>query len=140
VRSLGVSAAFAGVVAALNRARLGPLGADISAPALRRGGLHGMEEVLGRLRVSAGYAIFGHTHRAGPLPADDQSEWRTSGGISLLNTGSWVHDRNWIGDSPSGSPYRPGFSVLLSDREPPQLLNLLDAGHRAPAQPNLRLA
>jgi hypothetical protein len=137
LRSAGVSAAFAGIVAGLNRAGLGPFGADVSAPALRRGGLHGIKEVLDRLEVSARYAIFGHTHRAGPLPADEESEWRTSAGTSLLNSGSWVHDRNWIGDEPGGSPYRPGFSVLLCDEEPPQLVNLLDAKRPRLLQPDL---
>jgi hypothetical protein len=137
VRGAGVSVAFAGMVAVLNRAGLGPLGADVSAPALRRGGLHGIGEVLERLGVTARYAIFGHTHRAGPLPADDELEWRTGGGTSLLNTGSWVHDRNWIGDSTSESPYRPGFSVLLSDDRPPRLVNLLDAERPLLPQPDL---
>jgi hypothetical protein len=136
-RTAGVAAGFAGIVAGLNRAGLGPFGADVSGPALRRGGLHGIEEVLDRLGVSARYAIFGHTHRAGPLPSDDQSEWRTSAGTSLLNSGSWVHDRNWIGDEAGGSPYRPGFSVVLSDEEAPRLVNLLDARRRRPAQPDL---
>jgi hypothetical protein len=121
----GVSAAFSGLVGMLNRAGLGPLGADVSGPELRRGGLRGFEEVLTRLRVAAGYAIFGHTHRAGPLPGDEPSEWRTRTGISLLNTGSWVHDRGWVGETPSG-PYRPGFAVALSDDQAPQLINLLD--------------
>jgi hypothetical protein len=137
LRTAGVSAAFAGLVAGLNRAGFGPFGADVSGPALRRGGLHGIAEVLDRLGVSAPYAIFGHTHRAGPLPSDDPSEWRTKAGTSLLNSGSWVHDRNWIGDEPGGSPYRPGFSVILSDGEAPRLVNLLDAKPRLPAEPDL---
>jgi predicted phosphodiesterase len=140
LRSVGVSAAFAGLVAVLNRAGLGPFGPDVSGPALRRGGLHGMKEVLNRLGLDARYAIFGHTHRAGPLPTDDSSEWRTSSGTLLLNTGSWVHDRKWIGDSPAGSPYRPGFTVVLSDDEAPRLINLLDAERPAPTKPDLHLA
>jgi Calcineurin-like phosphoesterase len=127
VRSAGIAAAFGGMVAVLNRAGLGPFGADVSAPALRQGGLHGISEVLERLGVEARYVIFGHTHRAGPGPSDDVSEWQTTGGIALLNTGSWVHDRNWTGNSTSGSPYRPGFSVLLDDDQAPRLVNLLDA-------------
>ena len=87
--------------------------------------------------VGARYAIFGHTHRAGPLPSDEESEWRTSAGTSLLNTGSWVHDRNWIGDEPGGSPYRPGFSALLSDAEAPRLINLLDPKRQLLPQPDL---
>ena len=126
LRTLGVSAAFAGVVAVLNRAGLGPFGTDVTTPGLRQGGLRGFEEVLDRLGVSARHVIFGHTHRAGPLPGDDQAEWRTGRGSLLLNTGSWVHDRGWIGDSPVGSPYRPGFAVVWSDDEAPHVVNLLD--------------
>jgi hypothetical protein len=121
----GVAAAFSGLVAVLNRAGFGPLGADVSGPELRRGGLRGFEEVLSRLGVSAGHTIFGHTHRAGPLPDDEPSEWRTRSGISLLNTGSWVHDRGWVGENPSG-PYRPGFAAMLDEAGPPRLINLLD--------------
>jgi hypothetical protein len=125
VRSLGVSAAFSGVVALLNRARLGPFEADVSGPELRRGGLRGFETVLDRLGVSARHVISGHTHRAGPLPGDVTSEWETASGISMLNTGSWVHDPGWVGERPSG-PYRPGFCAVVDDGEPPRLVNLLD--------------
>ena len=125
LRSAGLGAAFAGVVAMLNRAGFGPLGSDITGPGLRRGGLRGFEEVLNRLGVHAAWAIFGHTHRAGPLPEDDPSEWRTASGISMLNTGSWVHDPGWVGDRPSG-PYRPGFCAIVDGDEVPALVNLLD--------------
>lgn len=126
LRGVGVSAAFSGAVAVLNRAGLGPLGADVSAPALRDGGLRGAEESLSRLGVEAPYVIFGHTHRAGPLPSDEPPQWQTSNGSSLVNSGSWVHDRKWIGDDPTGSPYRPGFAVILDDDGAPRLVNLLD--------------
>jgi hypothetical protein len=126
LRGAGVSAAFSGFVAVLNWAGFGPLGSDVTAPGLRQGGLRGFEEVLARLGLKARYAIFGHTHRAGPLPGDDQSEWTTSSGVSLVNSGSWVHDKGWIGDSPTGSPYRPGFAVVWADEEPPRVVNLLD--------------
>jgi hypothetical protein len=126
LRGAGLAAGFRGLVAVLNRAGLGPFGSDVTAPGLRQGGLRGFEEVLARLGVQGRYAIFGHTHRAGPLPGDDRSEWTTSSGVSLVNSGSWVHDRGWIGDAPAGSPYRPGFAVVLVDDEPPRAVNLLD--------------
>ncbi len=125
LRTAGASAALSGAVAVLNRAGFGPLGADVTGPGLRRGGLHGFEEVLRRLGVRASHAIFGHTHRAGPLPEDDPSEWRTSSGIAMLNTGSWVHDPSWVGQRPSG-PYRPGFCAVLADEAAPTLVNLLE--------------
>lgn len=125
VRSVGLTAAFSGLVAVLNRTGFGPLQAGVSGAELRRGGLRGFEEVLSRLAVRAGHVLFGHTHRAGPLPDDDRAEWRTLTDVSLLNTGSWVHDPGWVGDDPSG-PYRPGFCAVLGDGESPQLVNLLD--------------
>ncbi len=78
LRGRAIAAAWPLLVAALNRAGLGPLRAEISGPALRRSGLRGMDEVCARLGVTADYVIFGHTHRAGPLPDDEAAEWVTS--------------------------------------------------------------
>jgi len=115
--ALGLSAA----VAALNRAGMGPLHADVSGVALRRGALAAFTEVVDRLGVRARHVIFGHTHRAGPLPGDDLVEWGR-----LLNTGSWVYEARFVGDDPGGSPYRPGFAAIVGDDGPPELVNLLD--------------
>ncbi len=122
LRRRGLAAAFAVVVAGLNVAGLGPLRPDVSAVELRRAGLRAFNEVLARLEVPAGaYVLFGHTHRAGPLADDDRGEWGR-----LVNTGSWVHDPAWIGDSPGESPYRSGFAAIVGDSGPPELVNLLD--------------
>ena len=114
-------------VAALNRAGLGPLNADISGPELRRAGLRAFDEVLRSLNVSAEHVLFGHTHRAGPLPGDDTAEWtsRTTGS-AMHNTGSWIHAPEFLGRAPGRSPYRPGFVTLVRDDGRPELLNLLD--------------
>lgn len=121
LRRRGVVVAFPAVVAVLNRAGLGPLHPDVSGQELRRAALGAMTEVLGRLEVPAAHVLFGHTHRAGPLPGDDPGEWGR-----LLNSGSWVHDPAWIGASPGQSPYRPGFAAIVGDSGPPELVNLLD--------------
>jgi hypothetical protein len=113
-------------VAVLNRLGLGPLGSDLSAAELRRAGLRAFGQVLDALGVRAGHAIFGHTHRAGPLPGDEPGEWTSSGGISIMNTGSWVRSPELIGDSTPESPYRPGFAILVPEEGAPELLNLLD--------------
>jgi hypothetical protein len=126
LRGSGLSAGFSLLVAGLNRAGVGPFGADVSGAELRRAGLRAFEEVLGRLGATSAHAIFGHTHRAGPLPADDLSEWRTAGDTAILNAGSWVHVGSILGDRPGESPYRPGFCVLLEEEAPPRLVNLLD--------------
>jgi hypothetical protein len=83
--------------------------------------------VTDRLDVPAAHVIFGHTHRAGPLPGDERAEWEPAQ-HRLVNTGSWVHEASFMGDSPSESPYRPGFAAVLQDDDPPALINLLD-GH-----------
>jgi predicted phosphodiesterase len=122
-----LAAAFPVVVAALNRVGLGPLSTDLSSAGLRRARLAAAGEVLLRLRVQAPYVVFGHTHRAGPLPADDPAEWRTVTGASLINVGSWVQEASFVGDDPSASPYRPGFAAVVpSDvAQSPVLTNLL---------------
>ena len=126
LRRRAIGAAFPALIAGLNRARIGPLSADLSTVGLRRAGLGALGEVLLALGVDARHVIFGHTHRAGPLPADDHSEWRSLTGAQLINVGSWVHEPNFIGPEPHLSPYRPGFGVRLGDDGPPELVNLLD--------------
>ncbi len=121
VRGRAMALCLAAAVAGLNRAGIGPLRPDVSGIALRRGALAGFAEVVERLRVPASHVIFGHTHRAGPLPGDDLGEWGR-----LLNIGSWMYEARFIGDDPLGSPYRPGFAAIVGDEGPPTLVNLLD--------------
>jgi hypothetical protein len=126
IRRASLRAGFPMLIGALNRAGIGPLRADVSGPELRRGGLRGFAEVLARLGVKARYSLFGHTHRAGPLPDDRPAEWAGPDGTSLVNAGSWVHE-HYLGADPRTSPYRPGFCVVLGDDdEPPEVRNLLD--------------
>jgi hypothetical protein len=129
VRGRAIAAAYPLAIAALNRAGLGPVGAEVSGPALRHSGLRAMEQVCARLGVSAPYVIFGHTHRAGPLPGNDQAEWVTARGSRLINCGCWIHEPAFMGPDASQSPYRTGFCVLVEDTDPPtppRLVNLLD--------------
>lgn len=115
-----------GAVGLLNRIGLGPLKADLSSAELRRAGLRAFDEVLRRLAPGAEHVIFGHTHRAGPLPGDDRSEWVSTTGASLVNSGSWVQSPELIGPRPHMSPYRPGFAVVVADKSAPEVVNLLD--------------
>ena len=126
VRAGVASLGFRTLVFALNRAGIGPLRPDVSGPELRRGGLRAFGQVLVDLGISGGHVMFGHTHRAGPLPGDDRSEWVTPAGTRLLNTGCWVYERGFLGDEPRRSPYRAGFAALLEDTGAPELVNLLD--------------
>jgi hypothetical protein len=108
-------------------AKLGPLRGDISLPEMRRAELDAFGAVLTQLQIHSSYAIFGHTHRAGPLPGDDLSEWIAPNRTRMLNTGCWVNELNFIGADPEHSPFRAGFAVELDDDGPPRLVNLLDS-------------
>jgi predicted phosphodiesterase len=119
-------------VGSLNRLGLGPLNPDLSGGELRRAGLRAFEEVLRRLTVQSEHVIFGHTHRAGPLPGDDRSEWVAAKGAKMVNSGSWVSSREFAGGRPHSSPYRAGFAVVVDDQGPPEVVNLLDP-RREPA-------
>jgi predicted phosphodiesterase len=114
-----------GAVAALNRLGLGPFSPVLTAAELRRSGLQAMAEAVRGLGVQADHVVFGHTHRAGPLPGDDLSEWRLPGGGQLWNTGSWYHERVFMGDRPHASPYWPGTVAWIGEEGPPELQNLL---------------
>ena len=116
-------------VTALNRAGIGPLDRRLSVTELRRAGLRAFACVLETLRIDAAYAIFGHTHRAGPLPADDSSEWTARGGTRIINSGCWVHEPAFLGRNPSESPYRPGFAVQVPAQGAPELVNLVTRGY-----------
>ncbi|HEY3726899.1 MAG TPA: metallophosphoesterase [Solirubrobacteraceae bacterium] len=126
LRRRSLTLAYPALIAALNRAKLGPLHSELTGAALRRAGLRGIDQALDRLGVAAEHVIFGHTHRAGPLPHDDQGEWRTCGGGRLINSGCWVSEPSFVGAQPHRSPYRVGFCVTVEDQGPPVLSNLLD--------------
>jgi hypothetical protein len=123
LRPRAAAAAFPLVVAALNRAGLGPLRSDLSPEALRAGRLRAFGEVLGGLGIDdARHVIFGHTHRTGPLPPDDASDWTAgtgtgsgtgSGGARLHNCGSWVLETHLMSRVAPESPYWPGGCVIV---------------------------
>jgi len=128
-------AAFPLAVAVLNRAGLGPFSSDVSGTELRRAGLRAMDEVAVRLGLGDAYVIFGHTHRAGPLPGDDEGEWRGRRGARLLNTGSWTYASIFLGDKPGESPYWPGAGALVEESGPPLVVRMLQDRTRADIRP-----
>ena len=144
-RSLRTRALIGGfrlTVAALNRAGLGPLRADISPGELRRAGLRAMGEVAVRLGLDGSYVVFGHTHRAGPLPRDRQIEWQgqrqsgvAAGSMRLVNAGCWIYDAAFLTGVPGESPYWPGSCVLVEDSGPPLLRRLLCEHSHAQLRP-----
>jgi hypothetical protein len=132
LRRLALAGAFSLAVAALNRAGLGPLRTDISTGELRRAGLRAMGEVAERLGLGDAYVIFGHTHRAGPLPGDSESEWHGRGGARLMNCGCWTYDLVFLGRGTGETPYWPGSCVLVEDDQSTSPLLkrlLLDRSH-----------
>jgi hypothetical protein len=136
LRALALGAGYTALIAAINATGIGPVDRDLSGAALRRGGLRGLHEVLRRLDVSARYVVWGHSHRSGPWPRDDQGEWITPAGTRILNAGCWVYQRHFLGEEPNASPYWPGTAVLLEDGGPPRLMRLLgDRGHAELAPP-----
>jgi predicted phosphodiesterase len=128
LRARAITAGFPLAVAGINRLGLGPVNRDLSPSELRRAGLLAQREVMRTLGVDARWVLFGHTHRAGPLERDDPAEW---GG--LMNTGSWVYEEVFLGQSPRRSPYWPGGAVLVEDDAPPRSVNLLPAFTPRPA-------
>jgi Calcineurin-like phosphoesterase len=127
LKGVGVQAGLRALLGAADLARLGPFSPDLSPVMLRRSSLAAFGEVLSVLGLSPRYALFGHTHRAGPLPGDSQSEWLVGGGTQLLNSGCWVHESAaFMSEEPADNPYRPGFALEFDDDGPPRLVNLLD--------------
>jgi hypothetical protein len=126
LRRSALVGAFPLAVAALNRAGVGPVSANISTGELRRAGLTAMGEVAAHLGLGDAHVVFGHTHRAGPLPKDDPREWGGRLGARLVNTGSWTYASIFLTATPGESPYWPGGCVLVEDSGPPVYRCLLE--------------
>jgi predicted phosphodiesterase len=141
LRTRAIVRGFPIAVAALNRAGLGPLRPDISSGELRGAGLRAMGEVAARLGLDDAYVVFGHTHRSGPLPGDDEREWNRppspggAPGARLVNAGCWTYDSIFLTRAPGASPYWPGTCVLVEDSGPPTLQRLLLDRTRAQLKP-----
>jgi predicted phosphodiesterase len=132
-----LSGAFPLGIGIANAAGVGPLRADLSGEELRAAGLRAMRDVLARLGVHARHVVFGHTHRAGPLPRDEPSQWALPGGGGLLNSGSWVFEEIYVGRT-WGGPYWPGGAVELDGDGPPRHIRLLDDVARERLRPPRR--
>jgi hypothetical protein len=112
--------------AGLNVAGLGPVRPRLTGGELRRAGLRAMNDVVRRLGIDAEHVIFGHTHRAGPLPGDHLHEWRAATGARLHNAGCWMADTVFLRGSGPESPYWPGRALELDEAGPPRLVQVLD--------------
>jgi predicted phosphodiesterase len=130
ITRLALSGGLSAATGLLSAAGLGPLKSDISGEELYRNGVNGYAAVLETLGIHADWALYGHTHRAGPLPGDDAELWSTPAGTRMINTGCWVSEEAFLGPDLAQSAYRPGFAVRVGDSGPPELVNLLDARRR----------
>lgn len=113
-------------VAALNATGLGPLSAELSGQAMIASAMHAIDEVDARLNLGAQHLIFGHCHRAGPLPADDASAWISRVGTRLWNTGNWVYEPRFQGNTGVTGGYWPGTAIEVHGTGAPKLESLLD--------------
>ncbi|MTD42908.1 hypothetical protein GKE82_00950 [Conexibacter sp. W3-3-2] len=125
-RTAGMAAAPA-LDAALPAPILAPFSAGLLGQQFRRAGLPAMATAAGRLGVDARTIVFGHLHRAGPLPDDDRAEWTPlAGGPRLLNTGCWVYEPMLLAGAKPGHPYWPGGAVRIDARGRARTVTLLD--------------
>ncbi|MCW3004885.1 MAG: hypothetical protein JWQ20_4183 [Conexibacter sp.] len=109
----------------LNAMGIGPLRGGVGPDDLTAAGLKAMEQVCANLRIPAEYVVFGHLHRAGPLPGrDDPRRWTTATGTRLVNTGSWVVEHRLLGPGTTGA-YWPGTCVEVPASGPPTVVRLL---------------
>jgi hypothetical protein len=74
-----------------------------------------MHAVTRHLDIRAEHVLFGHSHRTGPLPGDDRSEWGR-----LLNVGSWVAGSHTT-ETGTASPYRAGGAARIAPTGAPVL-------------------
>ena len=127
---LALSSGISAATGLLSVAGLGPLKSDISGEELYRAGVRGYSGVIETLGVDADYALYGHTHRAGPLPSDEADTWVTNSGVKLINSGCWVTEESFVGGDLSQTAYRPGFGIRIGETGPPELVNLLERAQR----------
>jgi len=126
LRRRALVALFPLTIAAVNRAGLGPVRADVSGAELARAGAAAMGEAVERLGIDAAHVLFGHTHRVGPRPTDAPGDWTTPRGVRLHNAGSWVYERQFLTTTPYESPYWPGTAIRVEASGPPVALKLLE--------------
>lgn len=108
----------------LNAAGLGPFGTEMTGAELRRAGIAAMCRVVKQLGIDADWVIYGHTHRAGPLPGE--GDWRAPTGARLMNCGAWTWAPQLAGGTEGKGPYWPGRTVIVDEDGPPRLVGVLE--------------
>ncbi len=127
---------------ALLQPPLAPLTAALLDRQMRNQALPALAHVVRRLRLDAGWVLFGHVHRLGPLPGDDPAGWAAPGGSPrFLNTGSWMYEPLLVAGAAPTNPYWPGGAITFEDGGEPSAICLLEglsaAELRQQAEPQL---
>ncbi len=125
LRTRALTGLFPLAVRLVNRAGLGPISPRMSPEELRRAGLRAIGQVVQLLGIPHAHVLFGHTHRAGPLPGDDPAEWVAPTGARLHNAGAWV-DEPLFAVGGASSPYWGGRGLWVDDDGPPRLERLAE--------------
>ena len=133
-------AGFPLAVAALNRAGLGPLRADVSTGELRRAGLGAMGEVAARLASATPMSSSATPTAPDRCPATDEREWRARRRRAPGELGQLGLRVCLPHSTPGESPYWPGGCVLVEDSGAPVVRRLLleIAPRRAQATPGVK--
>lgn len=122
------AATMPGLPVRLRSRRFAPLAAMLLGLQMQRASIPALARVVHRLGIDADWVIFGHVHRAGPLPGDDPRRWAGPGGRPrIANTGAWTYEPLLIHRAAAPPhPYWPGGAIVLDDDGDPQAIGLLD--------------
>jgi predicted phosphodiesterase len=122
------AATMPGLPRRLRSRRFAPLAAMLLGLQMQRASIPALAGVVHRLGIDADWVIFGHVHRAGPLPGDDPRRWQGPGGRPrIANTGAWTYEPLLIHRAAAPPhPYWPGGAIVLEDGGAPQAIGLLD--------------
>lgn len=111
----------------LVRPSLSPLTATLLDRQMRSQALPALAHVVRRLGLEAGWVLFGHVHRRGPLPDENGDHWiAKAGSPRFANTGSWIYEPLLIAHTQPPHPYWPGGAIALADGCEPATICLLE--------------
>lgn len=125
LKARALQAAFPVAVGLANRLGFGPVRAELSGQELRTSGLLALGRVVALLGIEAEHVVFGHTHRAGPLPGDSLGEWTAPTGARLHNAGCWIDEPVFATGGPR-SPYWGGRAIRVDADGPPRLERIVE--------------
>ncbi|HET6831839.1 MAG TPA: metallophosphoesterase [Solirubrobacterales bacterium] len=122
------SALIPATLRGLEQAGLGRFNRDLSIAEIGRSGVAAMHVVVERLGIEADHVVFGHIHRRGSLPGEDDAigspAWRRNG-VTLHNTGNWLYTEALLGRAVPQSPFWPGSMIVVAESGPPELVEVL---------------